>query len=596
MLDATHFFDRDLPEHYAALLPTLAALEALTHGPKETKQDRSRQAEVLYAGLLARAAPASGPSPAEHLPDAPEFQHWFAEAVLLWLSLGKTSSAPLLDTVGARTMQSFPLDAPLDASAATSIERALCHAFGFSAEAFRGLQARLGHATSNLSFKHQLTRALAEYCAEPDRSSERGRVELMRAFYGDVPFVPGEVDVLLTTTSLSFFIPRRGKRLEGPAWDARSPAEQERVRAFLAQLDAGNVAETKRFPTFGYHDPSALDSALLTRLAERTGAPPSVVVDTLVTMYSVIPTRLREQYLVHDTWGHTWQEALHEFEAEYALLPHIDAALKPRTGAEFAEHGPTPGRSMLRDAFVERAGGTELNEVVWRQVVEADLRDRVRVGISCALSEVFADYMESKYSRVRPNDALPTSSLIGSRSLKIDLSIADLRRQLVRAGDPYRRFASDASVRAEFRAALVSEGTVERGLDAALELASRLLEDVYLPLLDTSLVDAEEPASARTMSTLYRRALIQIVLLMAQLERVLAFAEDGVERAWHDPTTCSDLYAIALAHFYELDRGRNFWHLDEIVKESLAPACSRLTRSLATVLAGSSLPDTAPSA
>lgn len=588
MLDAAHLFDRELPERYRALLPTLAALEALTEGPKETKAERCRQAETLYAELLARAAPASGPCPREHLPNAPEFQRWFAEAVLLWLSLGKTSSAPLVDTVGSRTMQSFPLDAPFDEHAVASVESALCQAFDFSAEAFRDLEARLEHVTSNLTFKHQLTRALAEYCAEPERASDQGRVEFMRAFYGDAPFLPGEVDVLLTTTSLSFFIPRRGKRLEGPAWDARSPVEQERVRTFLAKLDSGNIAETERFPTFGYHDRAALDGKLMDWLAERTGAPTSVVVDTLVTMYSVIPTRLREQYLVHDTWGHTWQEALHEFEAEYALLPHIDDALEPHAGARFAEHGADPSRPTLRDAFVSRAGETSLDEASWRKVVESDLCDRLRVGISCALSEVFADYMESKYSRVRPHDALPTSSLIGSRSLKIDLSIADLRRQVERAGKPYRNLASEAGARGQFRAALLDQGAAERGLDGALDRAQSLLREVYVPLLDTSLVEANASASSTTTSSLFRRALIQIVLLMAQLERVLAFAEDGVEQAWRDPTTCSDLYAIALAHFYEQDRSRNFWHLDEIVRESLAPACERLARSLDVVLAAHS--------
>ena len=586
MLDAAHFFDREIGAPYAVLLSKLAALEALTHGPKETRAERCQQAETLYTELLAHAAPTSAPPPPQHQLEAPEFQRWFAEAVLLWLSLGKTSSAPLIDTVGARTMQSFPLDAPLDASAAASIERALCHAFDFSANAFQQLESRLDHVTSNLSLKHELTRALAEYCAEQGRSSEQGRVELMQRFYGEAPFLPGEVDLLLTTTSLSFFIPRRGKRLEGAAWDARSPEEQERVRAFLAKLDGANVAETERFPTFGYHDRAGLDPRLLRELAQRTGAPESVVTDTLVTMYSVIATRLREQYLVHDTWGHTWQEALHEFELEYALLQHIDEALEPRDGARFAEQSVEPGRPTFRDAFVAHAGGTALDDAVFRQVVEADLGDRVRIGISCALSEVFADYMESKYSRVRPHDALPTSSLIGSRSLKIDLSIADLRRQLERAAQPYRGLVSDAGARQQFREALLATGASETGLDAALDRATLLLQEGYLPLLDTSLVD-DDPQSSAPRSTLYRRALLQIVLLMAQLERVLGFAEDGVEQAWQDPATCSDLYAIALAHFYEQDRGRNFWHLDEIVKESLAPACDRLTRSLRPLLTAS---------
>jgi len=581
LLDSAHFFDRVLPESHAGLLELLARIEALTRGPKETKSQRCREAEALYVELLRRAVPAEEAFPPEYQLDAPEFQRWFAEAVLLWLALGQTSSAPLIDTVGARTMQSFPLDAPVDASAAASVERALCQAFGFGDEAFHSLRSGLDHVTSNLTFKHQLTSALAEYLDQPGRLSDSGRVLLMRAFYGELPFLPGEVDLLLTTTSLSFFIPRQGKRLEGWAWESRDPAAQERVRAFLAKLDAANVAETKRFPSFGYHDRAALDPELIAHLALRLGAPESVVIDTLVTMYSVVPTRLREQYLVHDTWGHTWEEALHEFEVEYELLPRIDEALTPEAGASFVEPGAQHDRATLREAFLREDGRTTLDARSWKSSVEADLRDRIRVGITCALSEVFADYMESKYSRARPHDALPTSSLIGSRSLKVDLSIADLRRQLLRAGEPYRNLATSAEARLAFRTALALEAPDDPGLDAALDQALTILRDDYLPLLETDLTTG---ASSQVNSTLYRRALIQIVLLMAQLEQVLAFAEDGVERAWQDPTTCSDLYAIALAHFYEQDRGRNFWHLDQVVRESLTPAVNQLAAALREVL------------
>lgn len=585
LLDSAHLFDRVLPESHAALLELLARIEALTRGPKETRPERCREAEALYLELLQKAVPAEEPCPPDHELHAPEFQRWFAEAVLLWLALGQTSSAPLVDSVGARTMQSFPLDAPVDARAAASVERALCQAFGFSAEAFRSLRSRLDHVTGNLSFKHQLTRALAEYLAEGARLSDSGRVLVMRAFYGEAPFLPGEIDLLLTTTSLSFFIPRQGKRLEGPAWEARDPEAQERVRAFLAKLDDANVAETKRFPSFGYHDPSGLDPELIQHLALRVGAPESVVADTLVTMYSVIPTKLREQYLVHDTWGHTWQEALHEFEVEYELLPRIDEALTPDAGHAFVESGAQQSQRTFREAFVREGGRTTLDAQSWRQCIEADLRDRIRVGISCALSEVFADYMESKYSRVRPEDALPTSSLIGSRSLKIDLSIADLRRQMVRAGEPYRNLAASADAEHAFRTALAQGAQHDPGLDAALEQALTILRTEYLPLLETSLTRGPSE-SGQPNSTPYRRALVQIVLLMAQLEQVLAFAEDGVERAWQDPATCSDLYAIALAHFYEQARDRNFWHMDQVVRESLTPAIGRLAAALREVLDG----------
>src|SRR5678815_1244789 len=92
--------------------------------------------------------------------------------------------------------------------------------------------------------------------------------------------------------------------------------------------------------------------------------------ETLMTMVSVLPTRLVDQYLVHDAWGHTWQEALSEFEWEYALLPKLDDPLRPGDGPEFGG----PGTPALADAFVRRGDRVELDEAVLLRFAEADVR------------------------------------------------------------------------------------------------------------------------------------------------------------------------------------------------------------------------------
>jgi len=47
------------------------------------------------------------------------------------------------------------------------------------------------------------------------------------------------------------------------------------------------------------------------------------------------------------------------------------------------------------------------------------------------------------------------------------------------------------------------------------------------------------------------------------------------------PATCPDFLAVAFTHFYEQDRAKNFWHIDQVSRNEFAGACERLRRELA---------------
>ncbi|MEZ4372219.1 MAG: hypothetical protein R3B07_15415 [Polyangiaceae bacterium] len=77
-------------------------------------------------------------------------------------------------------------------------------------------------------------------------------------------------------------------------------------------------------------------------------------------------------------------------------------------------------------------------------------------------------------------------------------------------------------------------------------------------------------------STLYRRAMLQLTLIAAELENGL----EGQGGDWRDPGSSPDLFLIAITHLYEQDRLVNFWHMDQVMRVAFAPAAERLRIAL----------------
>jgi hypothetical protein len=577
-LEASSLFDPTLPERFASVLDALSELDELRQASSLSKDERRARASILHERLLGDVTGLEEGTPPEHRRDAPAFRRWFSEAVLLWVRFARTGSTPLVDSVGSETLAAFPVDLPIDDGVAERVKEALGRAFAWSEEELATLERRVEHATSNLELKRKLTSALVAELRQRDGLGSEGRLALMREFYGPLGFRAGDVDLLIVSTQIFFFLPRKGNSLEVPDWPSRPASEQREVRAFFAKLDRSNNALTRRFPAFGLYEPEAMSEELVARLAAATGVAPEVVEATLATMFSVIPRSLHSQYLVHDLWGHTWQEALSEFEWEYALLPKLDRPLSATDGPDFGG----PDAPMLGSAFVAVDGRTTLDIERLIAFGEADLRGRIQVATSVPLSEVLADFMESKFSRACPALELPTSSLIRSTSLKADLTIGDTRTQVRRYTAPYRKLSLDAEARARLAAELLALGLPEPGLDAAVREAGRRLWLRFAPAFDDGLAPEPAEAEGEIRSSVMRRLLLQLVLVMADLERALdRVRAGGALEAWRDPLASADLFAVVCTHFYEQDRQKNFWHLDQLARNEYAAACEQLKHALA---------------
>jgi hypothetical protein len=568
MLDSEAILSPSLPEQCRPALETLAELEALATADEI---EQSARAEALQDELLARASELCQPTPRELAAGSATLTGCFAEAVLLWTRLPETASAPVIDTLGSRTLATFPLDLPMDEHAAQTIQVALGDAFGLAAAELERMRGLIRHLTSNLDLKRAIARALADEMRHRVEPAER--VRWMHDFYGPLPFRPGDVDLVLTATALFFCIPREDSKLCVSDWDERPEAERRRLRAFLGEVVRHNVAETDRFPAFGLFEPELLAPGLIDELCRATGARRDALIATLTTMVHVTQTRQVEMYLVHDSWGHTWQEALSEFEWEYAHLAELDEPLDPRDGPTFGgEDAPTLG-----SCFVVRGGRTALDEARLVDFARADHGGRIQIAQSVGLAEMLADFMEAKYSRARPEVPLPTTSLLPSHRLKLDLTVSDVRRQVVRAAHPYRALIEEPAARGRLAEKLAAERP-EAGLLSAVERAAKVLGALFGPALDGEL-DAR-PSSGGLRASVLRRLLLQLALIAAELERALGAFAAQADPPWRDPASCPDLVALFATHFYEHDRRRHFWHLDEVLRTDLGVCCGRLAAAL----------------
>ena len=148
--------------------------------------------------------------------------------------------------------------------------------------------------------------------------------------------------------------------------------------------------------------------------------------------------------------------------------------------------------------------------------------------------------------------------------------MGDVRRQVARWTKPYRALAEDEGARARLVDAL-SPRVPAAGLKEAVEKAGALLWRELATAFDDTLRPVGLEGGIRASAC--RRQLLQLVQVAAASSGRWRRRRGGPRRvaggartepAWRDPASCVDLLLMTLSRFYEHDRQRNFWHLDQI--------------------------------
>lgn len=566
-------------------LEELAALAAHKGGPTPERRARAR---LLRRRLVELAPRLAEETPSALDPASSEHRLWFTQAALLWMHFAEVGGVRL-DTLGSLTLTRFPVDLEPSPADHAVLRAGLARAFGWSASELSALEQELAPTMANLRLKIRLTTIVQErYLGRLTRGVDTPRADagaltlrLMKLLYGDVPFRAEDMDLVVTSTALFFCIRYRGVRLETPGFEDRPKRERTAVADFLCRLETSNTALTDRFPSFGWYDRRALSPEMVSELAAAAGATETEVRETLPTMVSILPTHLVEQYLIHDGWGHVWQEALCDFESPYRKLVHVSEPLTPETGPLFGG----PGTPRLVDAFRAQAGRAALDEGVLAACTARDLAGRIQSGLGAVLSEVLADLVEHKFvRRVKPDPGVfSSSSLLENEPLKLDLTLTDLRAHVRYWRRPYRALARDKKTRRALVAQLEAAGIPRKGLASAVEQAGALLDRWYAPLFSRKL-DRWREAEGGIPVTILQRVMLNMVALDAELDRFLDEADAARAKAdrppWRDPATCVDLLVLLLGWFYERDRDRYIYNLDELVRDSLRPSMDKLRTAL----------------
>ena len=621
-LSHAHLFSATLPASWRPFIELIDELDALVVRKEQLGKDPAPDAatrdEARHAGdtleslrqqangvrrrLIAEAAERHEHAPVQLRASSEEHRRWFTEAALMWLWFNDSCGKVRLDTIGSTTLGRFPIDLDPDDAQREVLRRAIGQAFGWSDDELREIAQRKQHLISNLKVKRAITAALCDLVA-PTRSPDPESVaRLMFRVYGPGPdgepiFQPGDVDLVITKTSVFLCLGIEGSGLGTPGFAERPESHRDIVADFIARMKkASSSSKNVRFPAFGMFDPALVDPALISELTAVAQAQPGleqvdeqVIAETFATMVVLIPTSDVEMFLIHDTWGHGWQETLCEFEWLFHEFDELASPLEP---------------AALVPAFWISNSGVALDRDKLIEIVHGDLRWRMVVGINLVVAEFLADLMEHKFTRYL--DPLPSSSLLPLAPLKLDLSLVDSKRIRRLWSKPYRRLLHRPETRAGLEEALAhrlsERGIAPPGISEAVDEALTVIAKQFAPVL--LLDDDRRPAAHRQPgdspdsedripANIVQRLGAGAATLDAALEHFLQRGDERyaelVEKhgedfpRWKCPVACVDLVALILAWFYEQEHEVNIWHLDELLDAELWPSLIALEKAFAAL-------------
>ncbi|MDA1051960.1 MAG: hypothetical protein O3C40_15955, partial [Planctomycetota bacterium] len=319
--------------------------------------------------------------------------------------------------------------------------------------------------------------------------------------------------------------------------------------------------------------------------------PADIVFQTLCTMVTCFSAPESEKYLIHDTWGHCWQQSLCEFEWSYYDLAFVREDLSPVTGVRFARRTPD---QALASAFEVHGGAVRLNRDRAREIISAEIRGRIAVCVNAVVAEMLADLVEHKFIRYagREGEIMKSSSMFRDQPLKLDLTYEDIGFHLRFWRRPFRRLMRRAESRDRLAEQLHGAGLPKQGLLQAVQALAEVIAEfdavaftrklVVEPLADGRIA-VDIPRRLFLAALTVERAVTEYLDNGDALYRIMHEKNPNVPR-WHCPMASMDLLLVTLAWMYEQDREMNFWHLGELIRHEITPTMLQFQKGLGKVL------------
>jgi hypothetical protein len=579
VLTDTAICDPSVPGHWRAVLDDLRAFLACDArlcqlGLRPPAVGQVEEIVEVHQRLVDRSVALLEPEALADVADA-DVARMFARAVALAMRLGECvgAGAEVIDTAGSEALRLYRADfAPGPEQAAAFRERLLT-ALPISAGELAAIEAEVERDLADARRKRAIVAALrAEFGLRADAADLRERVfRLFRALFPDAPLVAEEVELVMTGALVFFCLPHHGTELTTERFRGLPPEGQAEVRAFFERTQRFSQRRFANFPAFGSLTAADVPIDLAARLAARTGLSSDDIAGELGRLVTVLPLAEIDKYVVHDVWGHGWQASMLEFERMYAELAEYADPLR------LDESAPTPDRrrQTFGGCFAGHGATFALDESRFRAFVAGELAERLTTAMSAVLAEMLADVAEYKVLALAPGrtDALPSSSLFRNFPTLLDLTLQDLPFYFNQATKVFRLWSRSAERRQRTIDDLTRAGAAPAAAAAAVERAVDVWEE-----LSSQLFAAELACDVDVDGRLRVNVFTRIALNFLGIHRALLESYGRLESIPVGTLPLlglRDLLVVGASVFFEADRPRNLWRVDEFLTLRFVPLCQR---------------------
>ncbi len=586
----------NIPSSWEPVLERLKRFEALTQQIDKAKKEQGTdsteilktfytQHDALMSDTCARLQRALTYCDEATLDTA------FVEAVWLALehypSLVHHPEIENLDTAGSKIFALFAPDAPGVSDEREKLKTQLQRAFGLDSEMVDRLTRDLSVRTNPLRYRHQIMRSLETRfnLVSNNPKLDADTLQLFQSLYPGAPFQTGEVKLVKTSSALYFCLPTepREKGQESNTSTAVGSGEHNPSQGPTAYYEKflrkiWEVEPFAHFPVFGTFNAEDLDLTLRQEIAADTDLSLELVTSTLTRMIGVLPLAEFDKYLIHDTWGHQWQESLLDFEEPYTALTLFKRPLSlTETASVMGE------QTSFSDTFVKTEAGTiELDSTKLQQFIDAELYERAIIAFTPILAEMLADVVEYKFLELYPEQAhlLPSSSLLKTFPSKLDLTLVDLRTCFVHASEVFQNWVTSESTQQQLHNEICEKLDIPNDatkhkelsqiLNTAVELCKAQLHAFYQPEWSWETVKMGEDSALKLNAFSFaalnflriHTALIQTYEDLSQIKTPYGF---------------KDILVLAMGTFFERNPQQNIWQLDSFLTEAFLPRWEKLT-------------------
>ena len=573
------------------LLKGLKDLESIAQQIKDAKKSNSVSTELLekFHDLhTALVVETNSMSEMSNQDDnialiADDLDTIFVEAI--WLSLEQYPAIvhhpdiENLDTAGSKTFSRFIPDCPDEESEQEKLKSYIQKIFKIDSEALKNLKKKLNIRTAPLNHRHEIMRCLQSHfnLVSDNLRLDADILRLFQYLYPGAPFEIGEVKLIKTGSALYFCLPSELKETAPANNPELKKPSQKKVHYIEFLRKIWQVEPFANFPVFGTFDAENLDITFREQIAKDTGLSVELVTTTLTRMVGFLPLEEIDKFLIHDTWGHQWQESLLDFEELYTELSLFDKPLSLTESASVLGEQRT-----FSEAFSKTdSGEIRLDTERLTAFIDAELYERSIIAFTPILAEMLADVVEYKFLKMYPEEAhlMPSSSLLKDFPSKLDLTLEDLRNCFEKASEAFQtwvdsdeakhRIYTEICEHLEIQEYRETHNELDQVLETAVHLCKNRLDLFYKPEwfweeTNDNYLKLNAFSFAALNFLRIHNAFLNIYDKLSEIQTAYGF---------------KDVLVLAMGTFFELDPQRNIWHLDQFLTKGFLPRWEKLAET-----------------